>query len=100
MQRKKVQQQRLVHRISEHKLVKQQRSFMPKEIYILPDSPCYFYCTSFFLKKKYYASLMSFFFSRILNKIKNMSLDYIRLEDELIELEGAVSTKKKNKVVL
>lgn len=77
--------------ISERKLVKLQRSSMPKEIYTLPVSPCCFYCKLTFKNRKQMLVHSPPLYS-ILNKIKNMSLDYIKLEDQFIELEGAVST--------
>ncbi|KAI8082418.1 B-cell receptor-associated protein 31-like-domain-containing protein [Thamnidium elegans] len=45
----------------------------------------------FYAQRNLYLTGFTMLLLLILNKIKNMSLDYIRLEDELIELEGVTS---------
>ncbi|KAG2202760.1 B-cell receptor-associated protein 31-like-domain-containing protein [Mucor mucedo] len=46
----------------------------------------------FYAQRNLYLTGFTMLLLLILNKIKNMSLDYIKLEDELIQLEGATST--------
>ncbi|KAI8975312.1 B-cell receptor-associated protein 31-like-domain-containing protein [Mycotypha africana] len=46
----------------------------------------------FYAQRNLYLTGFTILLLLILNKIKSMAMDYIRLEDQLIELEGATST--------
>ncbi|KAI8087944.1 B-cell receptor-associated protein 31-like-domain-containing protein [Gilbertella persicaria] len=46
----------------------------------------------FYAQRNLYLTGFTILLLLILNKIKNMSLDYIQLEDQYIQLEGSVST--------